>query len=203
MESKTNNISKEDLEIEIKIQVKDISGILRWLNDNATFIKEINLEDHYFESKYNPFIFIGKNNFKDANEWLRVRFTDKGDSICYKNCHKDENEVTLYLDEIETGVEDGIKVMNLLKSLGYNEISIIKKNRKSYKYNDYQFDLDDIENLGFFIEIEFQGEIEDLNTGREQLNKFIKSIGIEKYKQINSGYPQMVWNDEFKYIDNE
>lgn len=198
--TKPHNLSTENLELEIKIQVSNKNHLLKWLKQNATFIKAVDQEDHYFEPPDQSFIFERTPGFKDATQWLRVRFTPKGDSINYKNCHNDTNGTFMYADEIETNLQDGHQMIAIFQALDFKETSVIKKHRETYAYGDYQFDLDEIENLGFFVEIEYQGKISDLKQGRAQINQFLQSIGIKDYQQVDTGYPQMFWNDQIIFI---
>ena len=81
-----------------------------------------------------------------------------------------------------------------MRILGFKPTSTIKKKRQSYMYNDFSFDCDEIEGLGFFLEIEFKGKIKDPNLGRQMILDLLKEIGLKDYKIINGGYPWMQWN---------
>jgi predicted adenylyl cyclase CyaB len=107
----------------------------------------------------------------------------------------------LYADEIETSVHDGNKLIQILESLGFNKISTIKKRRESWRFNNFQFDCDEVEGLGFFVEIEYKGEIEDTTKGRQVITDFLAEIGIRGWKIIKRGYPWMQWNPDIKHFE--
>lgn len=201
MENKNYDLLNDNLELEMKIQVDDINVIFDWLENNGEYLGKTSQIDYYYEPINNPFIFTDATGFLDANDWLRVRISAKGCSICFKRCHRNEQNIALYSDEIETKIDDAEKMKKILVELGYQEILKLKKERKSYKYNTYRFDIDEIVGLGCFIEIEDQGQISDLLEGRQRIRDTLKKIGITNYKEVNTAYPQMIWNNKIPYIE--
>ena len=170
MENKNYDLLNDNLELEMKIQVDDINVIFDWLESNGEYLGKTSQIDYYYEPINNPFIFTDATGFLDANDWLRIRVSAKGCSICFKRCHRNEQNIALYSDEID-------------------------------KYNTYRFDIDDIAGVGCFIEIEDQGYISDLSEGRQRIRDTLKKIGIIHYKEVNTAYPQMVWNNKIPYIE--
>ena len=191
----------ENIEIEVKIFLEEYSSMLDWLKANAEPIKISEQSDYYFEHPSHPFVSANSQGEKNADEWLRVRF-GKSDEVCYKKWHRDNvTGKSLYADEIETSVHDGNKLIQILESLGFNKISTIKKRRESWRFNNFQFDCDEVEGLGFFVEIEYKGEIEDTTKGRQVITDFLAEIGIRGWKIIKRGYPWMQWNPDIKHFE--
>ena len=183
----------KDIEIELKLFIKEPKKLLEWLRNKTKFINEFKQTDHYFDPPHRSFIYNFKG-YKDADEWFRIRFGDKGNAICYKKWHRDKYRKSLYCDEIETDINDAKTVMKMLKIMNFKSTSVVKKKRQSFKYGDFRFDCDEIEGLGFFLEVEFRGEIKDPKLGRQKIIDFLAKIGVENYKIINGGYPWMQWN---------
>ena len=123
----THDLLQDDLELEIKIQVDDSGAICKWLLENGEFLGQINQIDYYFEPIDTPFIFMDSTGFADANDWLRVRVAEKAHFICFKRCHRNEQNVVLYSDEIEIEIEDAEKMKKILFELKFREILTIKK----------------------------------------------------------------------------
>jgi len=159
----------ENIEIEIRIFFEDYSPILNWLKANAELIKTSEQSDYYFEHPSRPFVCADSHGEKNADEWLRVRF-GRSNEVCYKKWHRDKQTgKSLYADEIETSVQNGNKLIHILESLGFKKISTIKKRRESWRYKNFQFDCDDVEGLGFFVEIEYKGEVDTTPPKEEEL----------------------------------
>lgn len=191
----------ENIEIEVRIFLEDYKPMLNWLNDNAELIKTSEQSDYYFEHPNYPFICINGQGEKNADDWLRVRLGNNHE-VCYKKWHRDKQTgKSLYADEIETFVQDGNKLIQILKSLGFKKISTINKRRESWRYKNFQFDCDDVDELGFFVEIEYKGEIDDPTKGRKVITDFLVAIGIKDWKIIKSGYPWMQWNPGVKHFE--
>lgn len=186
-----NNINKE---IEIRLQLDDPDPFLKLLKKSGNFLKGADQVDFYFDPPGKTFIYTDSEGYKNADEWFRVRISDKN-SICYKKWYRDKNTgKSLYADEMELNVEDGKGLIVLLKILGFKQISVIEKHRESWKYEDFKFDCDKIKKLGFFVEIEFVGKISDPAKGREKIFNLLKILGIKNWKVISGGYPWMQWN---------
>lgn len=159
--------------------------------------------DYYFEPPEKTFIYTDSEGYKDADEWLRVRFSGK-DEICYKKWYRDNKTgKSLYADEIESAVEDGKKLLKIFKLLHFRQICIIKKHRESWQYDKFRFDCDKVEDIGFFVEVEFEGEIDDPSKGREKIFNLLKKIGIDDYKVVKRGYPWMQWNPNKKHYEED
>lgn len=188
-----NNNNKE---IEVRLQLDDPQPLFKFLKSSAKFLKKSNQIDFYFDSPQKTFLYTDSRGYKNADEWLRIRISDKN-SICYKKWYRDKNTgKSLYADEIELGVEDGKGFIVLLESLGYKQICVVEKNRESWRYEDFQFDCDEIKELGFFVEIEFIGKIDDPTKDREKIFEMLENLGIRNWKVIKGGYPWMLWNKD-------
>lgn len=181
-------------EIEIRIQLKEPDIFRQWLKKSAELVGTSNQTDFYFEPAEKSFTYFDSNGYKNADEWLRVRIGDKNE-ICYKKWYRDKTTgKSLYADEIETSIDNDEKLVEILKRLDFNQIAIVKKHRESWLYKDFRFDCDRVEGLGFFVEIEFKGEIDNPSGGREKIIDLLKEIGAENWKIIKGGYPWMQWN---------
>ena len=193
----------DNIEIEMRIQLERPDVFLRWLKESAEPKNSSNQTDFYFEPQDKPFIYIDSDGYKNADKWLRVRIGDKNE-ICYKRWYRDKNShKSLYADEIEVAIENGKKIIEILKNSGFRQIAVVKKHRESWDYKDFRFDCDKVEDLGFFVEIEFKGKIDNPKSGREKIIDLLKEIGIKNWKIIKGGYPWMQWNLNKDYFENE
>ena len=142
------------MEYEVKIPITDIDEIERKLRDlGATLIDEVEEEDYYID--LNPCI-----DLKSKDMALRIRFTQS------KRLKRRISELTFkgprvvpsmkIRKEVSTYVEDGAKVLEIFRELGFRYY-VISKRRKVYRYGPYRIFLDRVEKLGTFLEIEVEG----------------------------------------------
>lgn len=190
----------KNIEIEIKIKLNDPKKLVKWLRTNAKKIGESNQEDHYFEHELKSFRYKDEDDYTDADEWLRVRIADNKHEICYKKWYRDGKKST-YCDEIETTVGDPYQVLEIFKRLGFKETSVIKKHRASWKYQDFRFDCDEVNEIGFFIEIEFTGEADTPMQGKQKIYDLLKEIGLTEWKKTRRGYSWIQWNPGREHFD--
>ena len=94
------------------------------------------------------------------------------------------------LDAIEHEVEINIKeeMEKALLLLGYKEAVRVSKTRVVTHYNDCEICLDDVKELGTFIEMEKLTQEGDSELIQTELFKFFESIGIDRKDRVTSGY---------------
>ncbi|HID80393.1 MAG TPA: class IV adenylate cyclase [Ignisphaera sp.] len=161
------------MEYEVKIPVSDIDEIERRLKDlGATLIDEVEEEDYYVD--LNPCI-----DLKSKDMALRIRFVHS------KQLKRRISELTFkgprmvpnmkIRKEISTRVEDGTKVIEIFKELGFRYY-VVSKRRKVYRYGPYKIFLDHVEGLGTFLEI----EVENVSSVEEFLDMVKKLVTVLK-----------------------
>jgi predicted adenylyl cyclase CyaB len=192
----------ENIEIEITLKLEKPEKLLNWLKENAEFIEKRTQTDWYFDSPKESFFFKDKNGYIDAYKWFRVRKTDKENSVCFKNWYVDEKtDKSTHCDEIETQIADSKKMVEILSKLGFKKFNETKKERKSYKYGDYRFDCDKVKGLGFFVEVEFKGELDDTKKGTAKIFELLEKIGVKNFKTTKRGYQWMMLNPEKNHYE--
>jgi len=90
------------------------------------------------------------------------------------------DEVSKTRKEIEVGVEDSHKVADIFQNLSFRPVATVRKNRTIYALKDLVITLDEVQNVGSFVEIE--KEIEEGNDTKEALDEIFATyskIGIE------------------------
>ena len=167
----------EPLEIEVKVRINDINNIENVLKNkiHANFVKEKKQVDTYYKHSV-------KDELKDRKTYLRVREEKGGKYIAmhYRNDNKD-------WIELESSIEKPEIFKQIFNNLGFEIDVIVDKTRKVYKKDDTEFEIDYVEGVGYFLEIE--------SDTKENLNKYIKLLGLAK-KQIdefdNISYADMI-----------
>ncbi len=192
----------KDKEIEVKLKLANPKQLFEWLEKNAKKVGEYEQIDYYFEHDLHPFRFKDCEDYIDADEWFRVRVGSNKNEVCYKCWYRDEEtNKSTYCDEIETEIGDPKRMIEIIKRLGYKQSSTIRKHRESWKQGDFKFDCDDVDGLGFFVEVEFTGEAEDPMEGKQKIFSLLKQIGIE-WKKTRRGYCWIQWNPGKEHFES-
>ena len=124
------------------------------------------------------------------NETFRVRRNEEGCFITYKKQHF-EGKSWIYSDEYETKVEDYDVIKKIVEMLGLEPLISVHNKRRVYRYNEYEIELEEVENLGVFIEVERMGNnSEDEIKVKEEIRDFIRSLKLKNVKELNIGKNQ-------------
>lgn len=190
-----------EIEMKIKITDEDSQKLLTWLAGNAEEKGSKKQLEYYLDNPDKSFFFQSDLGYKDAANYFRVRFSDKGDSVCLKIFEVDPSTTkSKNLDEIEFNVSDGNEALKLLKTLGFTDQTKVEKTRQSFKYKDFEIELDEVVDLGNFVEIELkqEGNI-TFEEGQEQIKDLLREIGITQFKTCSRGYVSMLWNPDYEF----
>jgi adenylate cyclase class 2 len=110
---------------------------------------------------------------------LRLRTDRRGDREDATLTFKGKGRDTAFHDrmEIETGVEGSGAIIGILSALGFREVLIVKKIRKSYAKGPATISFDEVEGLGCFVEVECVTE--DTEAGKKRAVSVIYDL-VEK-----------------------
>ena len=167
----------EPLEIEIKVKINDINYINNILQNiiKADFIKEKQQKDIYYKHQVKQEL-LGKTTY------LRVR--EEGNKKSIAMHYRKDIKLGDWV-ELETEIEKPEIIKQIFNNLNFKIDAVVNKTRKVYKKDETEFDIDYIENLGYFLEIE-------ANT-KENLLKYIQLFNLTQ-KQIDEF-------DNIAYVD--
>ena len=170
-------IENTDTEIEIKVKLDkfNFNSLQEWLKVNAQYLGKTIQEDYYFDNPDNSWFKIHEEGYKYALKYLRVRITDQGNSMCYKDWETSDckGKSGFYCKDLEIPISDTKKHILLLESIGFTDKTKIKKHRKSYLYEDFIIDIDTVKDIGTFIEFEVRNKI--YNNPKTEYNR-IKTL---------------------------
>jgi len=177
------------IEVEIKVQIENAKPLLALLEKEGKKTGEEHQVDEYFTPAHRDFTAV-----RPIIEWLRLRHSDKGDSINYKHFHFDDRGKSLYCDEHESKVSDVKQVELILQGLNMVHRITVDKKRKTYLYKEYEVAFDSVAHLGDFIEIEYKGEAEstDAQAIKDGMIRFLKELGAGKISVNHIGYPHQL-----------
>lgn len=189
-----------EIEIKLELTPKIEKIIAAFLKENSKIEKETHHIEYYLDNPKSTFFIKSKEGFKDAIDYLRVRFTKKGDSICLKHWIRDKKTgKTTHCDEYETKVESGQITLELLEQIGFTNNTKIDKTRKIYNYKDFEIAIDSVKGLGKFMEVELKKKVKQPKDGIKEIYNFLLSLDIKTINKMERGYVSMMWNKEYDF----
>jgi len=183
----------EDIEIEIKVRIENAENLESFLEKEGEFTGEKHQVDEYFTPAHRDFTAP-----RPAAEWLRIRTSTHG-SVAYKLWHYDDQGRSQYCDEYETEVADPQSLRKIFMALNIKPLITVDKSRRAWRYQDYEIALDNVVNLGDFVEIEYKGNSPKADPGTitGEMIAFLKAHNPGRIERDYVGYPfRLLYPDE-------
>lgn len=176
-----------EIETLVKV-VSPIAEVQEKIRQIATFREAVRIRDVYWSDprRLNPT--PGGRGMVNA---LRLR--NKGDRwfLTYKHDNMDDTGTWLYSDEYETEVQDGKIMHSILSHLGFKERVTVNMQRHYFDTAEYQITLEEVENLGLFLEVEAKSSDGDPVDIQHSIADFIASLGIQT-EPVTAGKPELL-----------
>lgn len=103
-----------------------------------------------------------------------------------------KNQDDIAWEDFDTPINNSDNLERLLVNNGYIYVCLIDKIRQSFKYKEFEINIDNIRDLGMFVEIEKRGEEKDVETIKNEIFKLLKNLGIHNTGIIKKGYVQLM-----------
>ena len=177
----------DDIEVEIKLKADNIvtqAIKAKLLKNNPSQKHHI---DTYFDNTKNSYL-----KSTPIREWLSVRQRGSKVIINYKYWHFDQNGIGTHCDEPELVVEDAEAATHLLKPLGFEPLVTVNKHRTEALINDFLVSVDEVEELGNFVEIEATKSYGSIEDTIKALNEFAVELGLNTSDITHKGYPHLL-----------
>ena len=179
------------IEVEVKLPVPDPDGMKTRMLE-AGFKEKCFIEEHdiYFDNV--------RGDIRTSGEALRVRETkdcrtgEKQAQMNYKGKKLDTRTMTRR--ELETGVEDGKVCREILQALGYAPVEPeVIKVRTMLRKDSVTACLDDVHDLGTFLELEILAESEEKkDTALGQIESILNGLGYQISDTVQTSYLSML-----------
>lgn len=178
-----------EIEAKYKIDEKLYKEIEKYFSDNGYSYKEENQHDIYFSPEYIPF-FGGEIN----NEALRIRVLKDKNILNYKKFIDKTDKKDSYNIEHEMEIEDVHMFKQILKDVRIEEAFTLIKYRKKYIIDEkLEVALDNVEDLGYFIEIEIISSESELDAAINLRDKLINEFKLTEDMRSYKGYGYMLY----------
>ena len=189
-----------EIEVELKIRISDRSDIEKRLaKQGAQEIKSQTQFDLYLDRSF--------SSFSKTDEALRIRKRlpiETGTEnipitgpveITYKGPKLDKFSKTRL--EYTIPFEDAQSIIQLFEHLGFTSRLTVIKKRVYYKIGDNVISIDDVKNLGLFVEIEqVVTSKSEITSAREKLFDMSRSLGLDPSTSIISSYLELLLSQE-------
>ncbi len=145
------------LEFELKVRISSLDPVRQQLiGHNARFCGRIHEHDIYYNAPH--------RDFGVTDEAIRVRYKIKTSGLKAR-------------EELNTVVDSGAVFEQMLDRLGFTRTAEVNKWRENYRLSGAAITLDEVEDLGTFVEIEILAEDENSNTAA-RIEAIAKEIGV-------------------------
>lgn len=198
---------EQNIEVELKFQVLNETKVRQFL-EVLEFKKESRVIDTYLDTldgnlfQKGVFVRIRDGNLLDF-KFNKEDFLNNSDGIVLNHTHCDEHSFPLPLQENMLKDLNETLVLLKMKSISLANLEDLKKqnnliesmviDKVRRKYVDGHFDivLDDVKDLGIFLEIEYLAKRTDnLSNIKEEMRA--RLIGLD-LKPIPTGYNELYW----------
>jgi len=173
------------IEAEVKVPVGNLSAVRNALKGaKASFLGKAREFDLYFDHP--------SRSFMKTDEALRVRRTSEGESsVTYKGPKFRASTKTRL--ETNVNVSDPSKMVDVLKSLGFRPVIEVVKDRERWEVDGVNAYLDEVDELGSFLELEAMvPKEESLDEVEEQLFDLIGRLGADPKAAVRRSYLELL-----------
>jgi len=167
------------LEIEQKFEVESFQELEKKLASiNVKLLKEDYEVDHYLNAP--------DRDFAKTGEAFRIRRISDSNFLTYKGPKLDSKvkmreEIEVPIPAGEKGFQDHLKVF---LALGYKFVAKVSKRRRTYSLIKEGFNialsLDEVETLGFHVEVEIVANEEDSARAVTVVQKLSEDLGLNR-----------------------
>ena len=157
------------LEVELKVKVQSLEPVRRQLLEKGAVCSgRIHEHDIYYNAPH--------RDFGVTDEAVRVRYTNDHAVVTYKGA-KIKKFGLKAREELNTAVESGEVFETMLNRLGFTKTTEVNKWRENFQFSDAAISLDEVDELGTFVEIEIMAEDENSNAA-VLIQRIAKEIGV-------------------------
>jgi len=176
----TKRAATKNMEVEVKARCDDIDVVeARAMALGARFEKDVEQSDIFLSHP--------SRDFGKTDESLRMRWVRDRCYLTYKGPRM--KGLVKAREEIELEVGDGEGLLAALERLGFRKVGEVTKIRRILRLDDADICLDDVEDLGTFVEVEVKAK--DIEVAKRRAMSILKSLGLEK-NIVKSSYYEML-----------
>lgn len=175
-------------EVECKIKIDDADEIRKKINEIAKFAKNEKKVDDYYSLEY----------FNYPDKSLRVRNKGKKREVNFKR-RKSYVEGIHAKNEFQFGITDLKGFFELIEDFGFRKWMHKEKKTELYITKDgVNIELNHVDRLGWYIEIEILCDEEGIKNARKKIAAVRNKLGFGSRDSEKRGYTKMLWDAQNK-----
>lgn len=184
----------ESFEVEVKVPIEDIELMAQKLVKSGA--KELNSEvqiDTYFDHPCRTFVktdeAVRVRTRRPLNE-QKLATSHVPNELTYKGPKLDEKTKTRV--EYSVGIDDIDDLTSILESLGFKSIAKVVKKRTFFDLRDITISIDDVEDVGLFLELEsIAHQKDEMESTKKAIFKVLDELGFDAEQTIRDSYLEM------------
>lgn len=98
------------------------------------------------------------------------------------------DDVSKTREEFETGVDDGATMARVFEELGFAAAATVAKRREVWTLSGVTVTVDDVADLGTFVEAETETDEAGVDAGRERVADALRTLDLDPDAQIRTSY---------------
>jgi|SRR3989344_6124537 len=180
-----------EVETKIKISEKNVNSIRNKIKSLAEFSKKETKTDVYYSHK-------NKNYPKKA---FRIRSNGKNYVVNFKNWMRHLYSIDIVVKkehEFTLNTKDQVdNFLALMEDLGFKKWMQKTKITETYRYKKEKklsIELSNVKKLGWFIELEYLCQENEVQKAKSTIREAIKKLSINPNQIDNTGYTKMLFN---------
>ncbi len=175
-DSETTRVSRKGL-LELKAHCGDLSKVQEWVQGNARSIGDLHQVDTYFRVKHGR---------------LKLRETAGRDLASLIFYLREDLPTSKKSQVLLLEVDNARELTEILgEALGI--LIVVEKRRAVYRWREVQIHLDEVKQLGTFLEFEKVTESPDEERVAEEEFEYLKAaLGIEKTEMVAESYSDLL-----------
>lgn len=181
-----------NIEIEIKVKIDNFDLLKSNLPKFGKLVKSIRQIDEYYTPCQRDF-FAPKN----PTEWLRIRINPDRAFFEYdKSIDMQENGQQDGVQEYETDIKQPDELRKILGFLDFKKVVVVEKQREYWNCENFEVVLDNVKELGCFVEVELKEGCDNGLLGKQKCMEFLGKLGVKVTEKdiIKTGYPVLLMN---------
>jgi len=190
----------EGHEVEVKavlLKTSDPDEALEFARTIDIKLKESGARFTHMASQDDTYLSHPSRDFSRTDEALRVRTEQREGEFAVKMTYKGPkvSELSKARLEKEVGIKEGGRdeILKILSHLGFKEVMTVRKVRRTFDLDGIEVDLDIIEGLGVFCEMELSSE--DIREAEERIMKAMGSMGFNRFERRS--YLELLLSKQF------
>jgi adenylate cyclase class 2 len=173
-------------EIEVKVKIDNLPAIKKKLEKlGCTLSEPLHQNDTMYIRKGEKYTEVNEKHIPV----LRVR--QENEKVILNMKVNRTTELDFIEEEVDINPEEKPNLERMLAHLGYVEALKLAKTRIKCRYKGYEICLDEVKQLGSFIEVEKLSDEEAVKV-QEELLSFLSSIEVDISKRTVHGYDTLL-----------